>query len=125
MAFGSLVPGMQPMPISQMQPNQMMKQGMQALQMARGKSDGGQPQQGLLQRLLNPAAPPPTDLAAPGMSANIGSIPGPGGNPMQMGLLAKLFPALMGGPQTQPMGGGAGVGAMTSGAPSDALGGLY
>lgn len=88
MSFGQLVPGMQPMPVPQMQPNQMMKMGMAAIQQARGMQRPGQPgQQGLLQRLLNPTTPP-TDLGAPGMAPNA--------DPSQMGMLAKLFPALAG-----------------------------
>lgn len=124
MSFGQLVPGMQPMPIPSMQPNnQMMQLGMQAMQQARAMQRPGQPPQGLLQRLLNPAAPAPTDLAAPGLPPNAG-IPGPGGNAMQMGMLAKLFPGLAGGQQAQPMGGMA-PGPPMPQAPPNALGGLY
>lgn len=109
MSFGQLVPGMQPMPIPQMQPNQMMKMGMAAMQQARGmQRPGGQPPQGLLQRLLNPTAPP-TDLAAPGMAPNA--------DPSQMGMLAKLFPALAGGGMAQ--------GGQMPMAPPNALDGLY
>lgn len=71
---------------------------------------------GLLQRLLNPPGPAagaPTNLAVPGMPPNGGAAPGP----MQMGLLAKLFPALGGGQPQAP--------AMPQGDPTGGLGGLY
>lgn len=104
MAFGSLVPGMAPMPIPQMGPSPA-EQGMRLLQMAQQQQrqaqqqPAGQPPQGLLQRLLNPAAPATPaagqsmDLAAPGMPPNAPAAPM---NPAQMGLLSRLFPGLIG-----------------------------
>lgn len=122
-SFGSLVPGMMPMAMPQMKQNGLLQQGMAILnasrQPQRGAAPNGQPQPGMLQRFLNPQAPP-TDLAAPGMPPN--SVPGPGG-PMQMGLLAKLFPQLMGG-----MGGGAAPAAPPMPqpmAPPNAIGDIY
>lgn len=113
MAFGSMMPM-----DTTIQPNQLMKQGMGILQQAQQR----QGQQGLLQRLLNPQAPP-TDLAAPGMPPN-GGGGGSGGNPMQMGMLAKLFPALAGQqPPAMPTQQPAPV--MPQGDPTGGLGGLY
>lgn len=88
--FGSMMPV-----DTTIQPNQLMRQGMGILQSAQAaqRQPGGQ---GLLQRLLNPQAQP-TNLAAPG------APPNGGGGPMQMGMLAKLFPALAGGQQQAPM----------------------
>lgn len=102
MAFGSMAP----MPIPQMRQNNTMQQALQMMQMAKGMQGGGgpgggqpaQPQQGLLQRLLNPAAPQggaPTDLAAPGMQPNGNATPALPGF-MQAGLLGKLLPQLIG-----------------------------
>lgn len=97
------MPGMMPMDTT-FQPNRLMQQGMGILNMARGQRQP-QPgaQGGLLQRLLTPPAQP-TDLAAPGMPSN----------PMQMGMLSRLFPALA---QQQPM--------IPQGNPTGGLGGLY
>jgi hypothetical protein len=100
-SFGSMAP----MPIPAMSnENPLLKQGMALMQQAQAAQrqpanapPGGGAPQGLLQRLLNPAAPAgaPTDLAAPGMPP--GGTPAPaGGGPLQMGLLAKLLPQLMG-----------------------------
>lgn len=88
MDFGSLVPGM--MPMQPPRQNALMGQGMQLLNMAqraRQPGPGGMPPQGLLQRLLNPGAPPPMNLAAPGQPPN--GPPAP--SPTQMGLLARMF----------------------------------
>lgn len=123
--FGSLAP--MPMPMPQMRLNSALGHGLQIMKMAQQMQRdqaGKPPQQGLLERLLNPPGPPagtPTDLAAPGMNPNGSSAPM---LPqfMQAGLLPRLMPQMFGGP-----GGPAPMGAVTPPPqiPANPLGGLY